>query len=1004
MARHTSPTSKSPDSTRALAADLAREVRGKVRFDAQARTIYATDASNYRQVPVGVVLPRDGDDVEAALAVCRCHDAAVLPRGGGTSLAGQAINTAVALDLSRHLNRVLEVDPERRIARVEPGVVLDALQVAARPHGLRFGPDPSTHASCTLGGMIGNNACGVHSLRSGRTSDNVEALTVWTADGHRLGLEALEGEELRRRIAAGGREGELLRELQRLGERVAPLVEERFPRIPRRVSGFNLDELRPGRFHPARALVGTEGTCVTVVEATVLLVPRPTGRALLLLAFPTLVDAASAVPAVLEAARETAGELGWETLIGLEGLDRHLIDNPHVRDHLPEALELFPEGEGCLLAELGSLGSGPGSDSEGSREAAAAGERLRLRLGDRAAGVRLLTEPREQDLAWKVREAGLGTTSRHPVLGDTAPGWEDPAVAPERLGTYVAELQGLLDRFDLPAALYGHFGDGCLHARIGFDLGTRDGVARYRAFVEEAADLLVSHGGSLSGEHGDGQARGELLPRMFGPELVEAFGEFKGIWDPEGRMNPGKVVDPRPLDADLEGARASGRDPVTAVGRSREWFYYPDDEGSFARAVGRCVGVGKCRRAAGGVMCPSFRVTHAEEHSTRGRARLLGELLDGRGPTAAPSGKPTREVRRAVKDALDLCLACKGCKSDCPVSVDMATYKAEFLARWYRFRLRPRSAYALGWIFRWARLAARLPGFANAVAGSAAGSRVLKTLAGIATDRRLPRFADETFRSWFTHRPEPTGRKLGRLVVLWPDTFTNHFQPHIARAAVKVLEAAGFEVNIPRRPLCCGRPLYDYGFLRQARQQLRRALNTLHPEIAAGVPVVGLEPSCVATFRDEMPSLLHGDPAAQDLSGQVFLLGELLEKEAPDLLQDLGPPAPDPDRALLHGHCHQKSVLGGMETDRRWLERLGYQVEEPAPGCCGMAGAFGFEAKHADLARDCGELELLTAVRAAGDEVELVADGFSCREQISQETGRDARHLAEVLAERLRGL
>jgi FAD/FMN-containing dehydrogenase/Fe-S oxidoreductase len=1034
--RSPKPDRSLPESARALAADLARELAGPVRFDRQARAAYATDASNYRRPPVGVVLPRDAAEVEAALLVCRRHGAAVLPRGAGTSLAGQAVNSAVVLDLSRHLHRVLDTDPERRLTRVEPGVVLDRLQAAVRPHGLCFGPDPSTHASCTLGGMLGNNACGVHSLTAGRTADNVESLTVLTADGERLTLEALQPEELDRRIAAGGREGGLLARLRELGEGVATRVVERFPDIPRRVSGFNLDEILPfavaGRpFHPARALVGTEGTCAVVVEATVRLVPRPPERSLLLLGYPTLVEAASAVPVVLEVGRELAREEGRETLIGLEGLDRHLIDNPHVRRRLPDALELFPAGGGFLLAELG--GFEPGQAKAAGRRLA---ERLETGRHGRPSALRLLTGPDPQSLAWRVREAGLGTTSRHPVLGDTAPGWEDAAVAPERLGAYVADLQTLLDRFGLPAALYGHFGDGCLHARIGFDFATRDGIARFRAFVQEAADLVVEHGGSLSGEHGDGQARSELLPRMFGPELIQAFRDFKTIWDPAGRMNPGNVVDPRPLDADLapalrgrphprplsqreRGAPSHPPGEETRTGSSEEvadgnggersqedeeirgdlwkgFFAYPDDDGSFARAVGRCVGVGRCRREEGGIMCPSYRVTRAEEHSTRGRARLLGEMLTG---DVLGKRRPAREV----KEALDLCLACKGCKSDCPVSVDMASYKAEFLARWYRFRPRPRSAHTLGRISRWARLASRVPRLANAVTASPLGARLLRSLTGIAPDRRLPRFADETFRRGFARRPlpidpHPTSIRAVRRVLLWPDTFTNHFEPGPAHAAVEVLEAAGFEVAIPRRPLCCGRPLYDYGLLRAARRQLRRVLDTLHPEIAAGVPVVGLEPSCVATFQDEMTALFPGDPAARDLSGQVFLLGEFLEREAPDFRPG-SPSAPEMGtRALLHGHCHQKSVLGGMETDRRWLGRLGYEVDEPEPGCCGMAGAFGFERGHAEVARACGELALLPAVREIGPDVLLVADGFSCRQQIRQETGRQARHLAEVLA------
>lgn len=945
----------------ALEADLRRAVRGEVRFDTGSRALYATDASNYRQVPIGVVLPRDADDVEAAVAVCRKHGAPLLGRGGGTSLAGQCCNVAVVLDFSRHMAGTPDIDPDGRTARVLPGTVLDDLRAAAAPHGLTFGPDPATHAWCTLGGMIGNNACGVHSVTAGRTSDNVEALEVLTYDGLRLRVGATSEEELARLIRSGGRRGEIYRRLRDLRDRSADLIRARFPRIPRRVSGFNLDELLPENgFHVARALTGSEGTCVTILEATVRLVPRPAARALLVLGYPDVFQAADHVLEVLAASP-----------IGLEGMDRFLVDNDFTRRSHRAVLESLPAGDAWLLAEFGGA----------TRDEAAARARSLLEsLRDRpdAPGLLLLEEPADQARFWAVREAAVGTTSRDPRLGDAWPGWEDSAVPPARLAAYLRELKALLARFGYGAALYGHFGEGCLHARINFDLSTDEGVRRYRAFLEEAADLVVAHGGSLSGEHGDGQARGEFLERMFGPELVAAFREFKAIWDPEGRMNPGKVVDPYPLDADLR-PRASLAEPATTV------FRWPDDEGRFSRAAQRCVGVGRCRQdlGGGGTMCPSWRVTREEKHSTRGRARLLFEMLEG---SVVRDGWRSEEVR----ESLDLCLSCKGCKRDCPAGVDLASYKAEFLHQYYKGRLRPARAYAAGLIFRWARLAALAPGLANAVARGPL-SPWIKRLAGIARERTLPAFARSTFRSRFDRRG-PQGE--GPPVLLWPDTFTNHFQPEIAEAAVEVLAAAGRRVEIPGKPLCCGRPLYDFGMLDLARRQLQEVLEALSPAIAAGTPLVVLEPSCAAVFCDELPQLFPDDPRARLLSARTFTLAGFLIGES------FMPPRLPATPAILQGHCHQQAVLG-MEADLELLARLGLDVQA-VEGCCGMAGAFGFAREHFAVSTACAEQALYPAVRAAGPESLILADGFSCREQIAQGVGRRARHIAEVLREALR--
>jgi FAD/FMN-containing dehydrogenase/Fe-S oxidoreductase len=917
----------------ALEADLRRAIRGETRFDAGSRALYATDASNYRQVPIGVVLPRDTDDVLAAVETCHRHGAPLLGRGGGTSLAGQACNVAVVLDFSRHLNRILEIDPERRLARIEPGVVLDVLRKEAGKHGLTFGPDPATHAWCTLGGMIGNNSCGAHSLTWGKTSDNVEELEVLTYGGLRLRVGATPASELN----VGGRRGEIHAGLRTLRDRYADLIRERFPAIPRRVSGYNLDELLPERgFHVARALTGTEGTCVTVLEATVRLVPAPRSRVLLVLGYEDVYAAADHVLEILEAGP-----------IGLEGMDRFLVENDFTRRSFREVLSGLPPGGAWLLAEF---------DGE-------ARDRAR-RLAGRLRGL-LLEDPAAQASVWSVREAAVGTTSRDGRLGDAWPGWEDAAVPPARLSSYLREFRTLLGRFGLGAALYGHFGEGCLHARINFDLASAKGVERYRAFLEEAADLVVAHGGSLSGEHGDGQGRGELLVRMFGAELCGAFREFKAVWDPDGRMNPGKVVDPRPLDADLR-LRARLAEPETA-------FRFQADDGRFSRAVLRCVGVGRCRREGDGVMCPSWQATREEKHSTRGRARLLFEMLAG---DVIPDGWASTEVH----EALDLCLACKGCKSDCPAGVDMAAYKAEFLHHHYQERRRPLRAYAVGLVDRWARLAALAPGLANALGRT----RTVKRLAGIDPRRSLPAFAPRTFRSWFEARPVRQGD--GPRALLWPDTFTNHFQPEIARAAVNVLENAGFEVALPRAGLCCGRPLYDLGMLDLARRRLREILEAIPEE----VPMVVLEPSCAAVFRDEILQLFPDDPEARRLSAQTVTLAELLTRTEAPLPHRTG-------RVLVHAHCHHHAVLG-LEADRLLLGRLGVEARFLDAGCCGMAGSFGFEERHYEVSMACAERVLLPSIRQAGPDETVLADGFSCREQIGQATGRRPLHLAELLA------
>lgn len=962
-----------PDATaQALAGDLRGRIQGEVRFDDGSRALYATDGSNYRQVPIGVVVPRDIADVEQIVAAARRFGAPLLSRGAGTSLAGQCCNVAVVMDFSKYIDTILRIDPGARLGTVRPGCVLDEFRNAARKHGLTFGPDPSTHAHCTIGGMLGNNSCGVHSLLSAkhglglRMSDNTHELEVLTYDGARLRVGATPPGEVEAIIRAGGRRGEIYAKMRALRDRYADVIRSRFPRLPRRVSGYNLDELLPENdFNVARALVGSEGTLVTILEATLRLVPQPQASSLLVLGYPDVFSAGDHVTDLLPLKP-----------IGLEGLDHLLLEYIKQKGTNTGNLKLLPEGRAFLLVEFGG-------DSKADADRQARDCMALLRKQPNAPSMKLYDDADEEQKLWKVRESGLGATAFVPGIPDTWPGWEDSAVPPERVGDYLRDLRQLFDRYGYKPSLYGHFGQGCVHCRIDFDLYTAEGVRNWRSFLDDAADLVVRHGGSLSGEHGDGQARAELLPRMFGEELVQAFREFKAIWDPEGKMNPGKVIDANPITSNLRvGPDYNPPHPATH-------FQFPDDHGTFARAALRCVGIGNCRNHGHQTMCPSYMVTREEMHSTRGRARLLWEMLNGEVVTDGWKSE-------SVREALDLCLACKGCKGDCPVNVDMATYKAEFLSHYYEGRLRPRQAYAMGWIHWWARLASWVPGLANFVGQTPLLRDIAKWAAGVAPERRLPRFADETFKQWFRRRRAPS-LPGSPPVVLWADTFTNHFHPEIGQAAVEVLEAAGFRVLVPQAALCCGRPLYDFGMLDTAKRLLIKVLDALRPEIQAGTPIVGLEPSCVAVFRDELTNLFPHDEDAKRLRRQTFLFGEFLNKYAPHFQ-----PPELPRQALLHGHCHHKALIG-MQDEEAVLKRLRVDFEAPETGCCGMAGSFGFEkGDHYDVSIACGERVLLPAVRAAAKETLIIANGFSCQEQIAQTTNRRALHLAQVIQMALR--
>jgi FAD/FMN-containing dehydrogenase/Fe-S oxidoreductase len=943
----------------ALASRLRARIEGEVRFDAGSRALYATDGSNYRQVPIGIVIPRTLEDVVETVALCREYGAPVLSRGGGTSLAGQCCNVAVIIDMSKYLNRILALDPENKLARVQPGLILDNLRHAAEEHHLTFAPDPATHTHNTLGGMIGNNSCGVHSVMGGRTSDNIHELEVLTYEGLRMRVGATSDDELRSIIAEGGRRGEIYEKLKGLRDRYAELIRRRYPKIPRRVSGYGLDELLPENgFHVARSLVGSEGTCVAVLEATVRLIPSPPVRSLLVLGYPDVYSAGDHVTEIMEH-RPTA----------LEGMDDRLVDDMKAIGLHPKHLELLPDGGGWLIVEFGG---------ETREEADAQAQRVMEALKKQAhpPAMRLFNDPKQEKRVWKIRESGLGATAHVPNKAITWPGWEDSAVPPEKLGGYLRDLRGLLEKYDYECDLYGHFGQGCVHVRIDFDLKTMEGLKTYRAFLNEATDLVVRYGGSFSGEHGDGQSRAEFLPKMFGPELIEAFREFKSVWDPGWKMNPGKVINPFRVDENLRlGTHYNPPQPLTH-------FKFPKDNGDFGRVTLRCVGVGECRRESGGTMCPSFMVTKEEKHSTRGRARLLFEMLQGE---VIKDGWKSEEVR----EALHLCLSCKGCKADCPVSVDMATYKAEFMSHYFEGRLRPREAYVYGLIDVWSRWASRMPALVNFFTQAPVLRDLAKTLVGMPSARQFPQFAPQTFTRVFASRIPSNADKPP--VILWPDTFNNHYYPETLVAACEVLEAAGFQVRVPTQPLCCGRPLYEFGMLDRAKRQLMRIINALRTEIESGVPVVVLEPACASVFRDELTNLFPANEEAKRLRQQTYLLCEFLDKKA----QDYTPPRLA-KRAIMHGHCHHRAIMK-MDAEERCLEKLGLDFETLDSGCCGMAGSFGFEKDKYEVSIQCGERVLLPAVRRASPETLIIADGFSCREQIAQTTNRRALHLAQAI-------
>ncbi|SEF90418.1 FAD/FMN-containing dehydrogenase [Actinacidiphila yanglinensis] len=948
-----------------LREELRRAGVDEVDTGGRRRAEYSSDASNYRVVPRAVVFPRDADEVLATLDVCRRTGVPLVPRGAGTSIAGNAVGEGVVLDFSRHMNRVLRVDPEARTAVVQPGAVLDAVSAAGAPHGLRFGPDPSTHARATIGGALGNNACGARALAYGRSSDNALELDVVTGGGARFtagrgghgGLAAaMTGPGAG---PAGGPPHEQAAALDAVVRRDLALIRTEFGRFTRQVSGYSMQHLLPEHGADlAKFLVGTEGTLAVLLQATVRLVEAPRHTALAVLGYPDMAAAADAVPGLLP-----------HRPVAMEGMSARLLDVLRDRRGQAAVPDVLPAGAGWIFAE--TAGESGAEAEAAARALAADGGCLDSAVVTGAAAAAL----------WRIREDGAGLGGRTPAGAPAWPGWEDSAVPPERLGAYLRDLSALMRGFGLDGLMYGHFGEGCVHVRIDFPLAERPAVLG--DFLQEAAALAGGYGGSVSGEHGDGRARGALLHHMYSPRALEMFAAVKGLFDPDDLLNPGVIVRPRPVDADL-------RLPAAKAPPGRLAFAYPHDRGDFTAAVHRCVGVGKCRAdgtGSGGVMCPSYLATRDEKDSTRGRARVLQELANG---TLVDRGWQSPEIA----ESLDLCLSCKGCASDCPAGVDMATYKAEALHQRYRRRLRPPAHYALGWLPRWARAAAVAPRLVNAVLGVPALAALARRAGGIDARRPLPRFAAGTFRRWFTARPASAARPAGTPVLLWADTFTDHFTPAVGRAAVRVLEDAGYDVRLTGRAVCCGLTWISTGQLDGAKRQLTRTLDALGPALDGGWPIVGLEPSCTAVLRGELTELLPDDPRAARAAAATRTLAELLTATPGWTPPDLGDV-----RAVAQPHCHQHAVLG-WAPDAALLRAAGAEVRAVG-GCCGLAGNFGVEKGHYDVSVAVAETALLPAVRAAGPDAVVLADGFSCRTQLDQLADREGVHLAELLASRL---
>lgn len=948
---------------------LKNKLQGNCDFSDAAVALYTSDASNYRQVPLGVVYPATIDDIVLTAEACREHHLPVLMRGGGTSQNGQCVNEAIVLDCSRYMDKVLEIDPESRTALVQPGIVCDSLKAEAEKQQLTFGPDPATHSRCTLGGMIGNNSCGPRSMLAGKTVENVIELEILTNDGHRFWVGPTSDEQLKHIINANDRRAQIYTALLELRDEYANEIRKRYPTIKRRVSGYNLDQLLPeNNFNVARALVGSEGTCVSILQARVRLIEKPHHTRLLVLGFNDIFDAGDSVMDIMPFSP-----------IAMEGLDWGIVGGLNDRKLKQSEVAMLPEGKAWVLVEL-SATTLQECDEQCERFVSS------MQKIQRVASIKLIATDDESAI-WSIREQGASATamSLDPEGIDPVVGWEDTAVDPAQLGDYLREFKALVDRYGYTTSLYGHFGDGCIHARITFDTRSDDGVANWRSFSNDIARLVVRFGGSLSGEHGDGQAKAEFLPIMYGDELMTAFQRFKKIWDPAGRMNPGKLIDAYRMDDNLR----FGPDYITPDIQTQLQFV--EDPQGFARSTERCIGMGKCR-AHTGAMCPSYQATREERYSTRGRAHLLHELA--RGQVFANGWQDT-----AIADSMEHCLSCKACKSECPTQVDIASYKAEFMYRHFKDRRRPLAHHVFGRIGQWLPLLSKSPRLVNALQDSIGGT-VAKSILGISRSKALPSLAHQTFLQWAesyaqTHAHVHDkhfyrfGRKSDACVVLWNDSVNSHYSPAILQSAVSVLIKVGFQVAIPRMGFCCGRPLYEYGMLDEAKASLKNILDNFYPHLPAQSRVLVLEPSCLSVFKDELLRLYPESEQACDLSNLCTTLGEFLVHQEITIKKPF-------EFGILHLHCHDKS-LNLAQHDRQLLQACVKRLDEVETGCCGMAGSFGMRSKTRTIGQTLFNRALKPAIKIADSNAVVIANGFSCREQIVEGTARRVLHPIEVL-------
>ena len=958
---------------------LRQRVAGEVRFDPFSRVLYSTDASIYQMEPVGVVIPRNKDDVLAVMEVARDNRVPVLARAGGTSLAGQTVNHAIVTDFSKYLNQVVEVNQEESWARVQPGIVLDQLNRELLPHGLMYAPDPTTSSRACVGGGVGNNTCGAHSVIYGKTLDHIMELDVVLADGAEAHFRPLDAGELEVKLSGGGLESDIYRGVRRLAHDNAAEIAARYPNIMRRVSGYNLDEFVPplsptggrggeGGFNLAKMVVGSEGTLCVATEVKVNLVPRPTMTGLSVVHFADIFQASEAVKEILNHGPSS-----------IEIMDKNVLDRSRQSMGLSTAMAFIQGDPGAILAvefygeseaELTAKTEGLKADME------------RRRLG--YACVNLLDRASQANV-WSVRKNGLGLLMSMHGDAKPLPFVEDTAVDPENMGAFVRQFDEIVRNHGTEASYYGHASVGCLHIRPVVSLKDQAGVDKMYSIADEISDLVKEFGGSLSGEHGDGIVRGVWNEKMFGPEIYQMFRELKSTFDPDGIMNPGKIIDCPPMTENLRygpGYRAESLPTLLDF----------SVDANFAGAVEMCNGMGACRKLEG-TMCPSFIATREEEHSTRGRANLLRAAMSGKLPEGTIASQ-------RLYDALDLCLECKGCKAECESGVDMAKLKYEFLGNYFKANGLPRRNRIFGNIAKYSAWGSRLAPFSNWLAASPIGKLFSNHFLGVHPNRSAPGFARQTFPQWFRSRRRGGDSQVAatQTVVLLNDTYMNYNYPGVGKAAVALLEAAGFKVELADAP-CCGRPMISKGMLDAAAANAAHNVSLLHAYAGQGIPIIGCEPSCLLTLRDEYPQLVPG-PEAATVAQHSYLIDEFLvrlraegrlELEFKDLEK----------KVLFHAHCHQRSLAGTAPSLDALRLPPGYQVELVNAGCCGMAGSFGYEKEHYDLSMTIGAEALFPAVNAKGPDWEVAVMGVSCRQQIEHGTGRNARHLAEVLAEAL---